>query len=230
MKAPLLLLHGALGSASQFSELEKLLENDFEVFKIDFSGHGKNELHPASISIELFTTDVLNFMAENNIESVHIFGYSMGGFVALILALQHPEKVKNIFTLATKFNWTKESAETEIKFLNPEKIKEKVPAFATHLHSLHGNKWEKLIQQTAEMMLQLGTANPLSFSELAKIKTKVLLALGDSDKMVAVQETLDAQASLKNSTFHIFQNTPHPWEQVNQKLIVEEMIRFFDEN
>ena len=227
MKPQLLLLHGALGSSAQFIELEKLLEQQFEIYKLDFSGHGKNELQSDSLSIELFSKDVMRFLDENKIDNIHIFGYSMGGFVALYLALFHPEKVNKIFTLATKFNWTRETAEAETKLLNPEKIKEKVPAFAAHLQKLHDHNWEKLMQQTTVLMLQLGSVNPLTKTELVKINKPVVLALGDKDKMVTLEETQQAQASIKNSSLHIFEDMLHPWELVNQKIIALKIMEFF---
>ena len=227
MKPPLLLLHGALGSAQQFSSFEKQLDADFEILKLDFSGHGKQDWYPSKLSIELFTQDVLAFLAQANLPKTNIFGYSMGGFVALNLALTHPEKVDKIFTLATKFNWTPESAVHEVKFLVPDKMKEKVPAFATHLKNLHGSKWEELVLQTAALMLALGDKNVLPISELSKIKKRVLLGLGDQDKMVSLAETQAVQEALSNSSFQLFANTPHPWEQVNQAQLAVELLQFF---
>ena len=227
MKPPLLLLHGALGAAYQFEKFRGELENVFDVYQFDFTGHGKEPAYEGKFSIELFRENVLSFITKKKIESVNIFGYSMGGFVALYLALQHPEKVAKIATLATKFDWTPQVAASEIKFLDSQKIKEKVPAFAKHLHQLHGEKWEMLMKQTADLLLQLGDNNPLTFQELAKIKIKVLIALGDRDKMVTLEETQAAQKSISNSTFHLFRDTPHPWEQVDQKLIAREFLRFF---
>ena len=54
----------------------------------------------------------------------------MGGYVALQLANKHPKYVQKIITLGTKFAWDKETAAKEVKMLNPEKIEEKIPAFA----------------------------------------------------------------------------------------------------
>ena len=47
-------------------------------------------------------------------------GHSMGGYVALKLALKRPELVDRIITLGTKFNWTPEVAAKEVKMLNPD--------------------------------------------------------------------------------------------------------------
>lgn len=219
MKPQLLLLHGALGAASQFIQLKERLAVNFEIAIIDFSGHGQNDVYSGDFNINLFCFDILEYLAYSNIPAVYIFGYSMGGFVALNFALQHPDKVKGIITLATKFNWTKEIAEKEAGFLVPEKIKQKVPAFANHLQQLHGNKWESLVQQTSNLLLSLGLNNPLTTFQLKQIKCKVLIALGDADKMVSLSETETAQLAISNSTLLLLHSTPHPWEQVNPVLI-----------
>src|SRR3982751_5901517 len=101
----LLLLHGAIGSSAQLIPLAKKLKSNFEVKLFDFAGHGGREL-PQSFSIELFTNDLLKWMEENSPDKIDVFGYSMGGYVALYIARYHPEKINRIFTLATKFDWT----------------------------------------------------------------------------------------------------------------------------
>ncbi|NRA47992.1 MAG: alpha/beta hydrolase, partial [Phaeodactylibacter sp.] len=125
-KLPLLLLHGALGSKAQFSALKAKLNIDFEVFDFDFQGHGGRTVE-SPFTMDLFTDNVLSFLDDNDLGKVHIFGYSMGGYVTLNTALKLPGRISKITTLGTKFDWSLESAEKEIKMLNPEKVEEKVP-------------------------------------------------------------------------------------------------------
>lgn len=221
-------LHGALGSKKHFEKITKELTGYFEVFSFDFIGHGENNLHSEGLSIELFTEDLRNFISSNNLNKPSIFGYSMGGYVALNLALNETEMIDKIFTFATKFDWNEESANRESKMLNPEKIKEKVPKYAADLYELHGDKWEKLMSQTADFMVELG-ANPLFTSETMKsINNQVLISVGDKDSMVSIEESLIAYRSLQNSSFAVFPDTIHPISKINIKRLKDEMIRFFD--
>ena len=89
----LLLLHGALGSLEQFDELETRLSKKFIVHTLNFSGHGGLPIPEEGFSIELFAKDVLNYLNNKKIDSINIFGYSMGGYVALYLAVHHPNPV-----------------------------------------------------------------------------------------------------------------------------------------
>ena len=87
----LLLLHGALGTKKQFNPIKKILAKKFEIYDFDFDGHGATELKEG-FSIELFSENVSQFLLENKIEKINIFGYSMGGYVALHAAIRNAEK------------------------------------------------------------------------------------------------------------------------------------------
>jgi pimeloyl-ACP methyl ester carboxylesterase len=223
---PLLLLHGAVGSKSQFSPLAKLNEN-FVVHTMDFSGHGGRAL-PDTFSIEKFADDVLGYLSENDLPSVNIFGYSMGGYVALYLAKHHPEKVSAVFTLATKFNWTPEIAQQETTMLDAEKIELKVPAFSKQLEMLHfPTDWKSVLKKTAEMMTGLGNQNALHTEDYRAIGQKVLIGIGDKDAMVTLEETIGVYRSLPNADLIVLPHTPHPFEKVDHERLVTEMISFF---
>lgn len=228
MKQKLLLLHGAIGSMVQLHPLAELLNKDFQIFQMNFSGHGGEDI-PDTFSIGVFAEDVLNFLNDNGIGRISIFGYSMGGYVALYLAAHHPERVGKVFTLATKFEWSTESAEKESKMLDPEKIADKLPAFAKALESRHAPlDWKQVLQKTAAMMLEMGRAGPpLTEKVLHKIDHDIKAALGDSDKIVTVTETEWAVSNLKKAKILLLENTPHPIEQVDTEGLVGEIRKFF---
>src|SRR5690349_10027502 len=119
---PLLLLHGALGSADQFDQLNKLLRDKYQVHTLNFSGHGGNPFPEQDFSIPLFALEVLHYMEENRIERPSFFGYSMGGYIAMYLAKNLSHKVESVITLATKFQWDKEIAARESKMLDANAI------------------------------------------------------------------------------------------------------------
>ncbi len=227
MKEKLLLLHGAIGGQNQFRFLKEELKNRFEVFSINFSGHGGLSL-PPSFSIGLFMEDVLLFLEQEKIKSINIFGYSMGGYVALALAKKYPEKIKKIITLATKFDWTAESSLKESKNLNPELILEKFPAFAKELEHLHSStNWKLVLVKTADMLNEMGKNPPLKWGNFNSISTPTLLALGENDKMVSQDETIKVNQEMLYSKIHILPGAPHSIEKISTKLLVEMMENFF---
>ena len=75
----LLLLHGAIGSESQFDSIKVELANDFNAFTLNFPGHGGEVIPDGGFSIEMFADAVVDFLDSNSLDKVSIFGYSMGG-------------------------------------------------------------------------------------------------------------------------------------------------------
>lgn len=226
----LLLLHGAIGAKDQLQLLGENLKQFFTVHTLNFSGHGGESI-PETFSIEQFSADVLSYMQQNRIEKVNIFGYSMGGYVGLYLAKHYPKKINKVFTLATKFQWTPEIAQREIKMLDVGRIKEKIPAFAQQLEKRHlPNDWKTVLHKTAEMMIKMGNKNPLTLNDLESIEKSVLIGIGDKDTMVTLEETINVYRKLKNSNLIVLPNTQHPIEKVNIKRLTEEVVLFFNTN
>lgn len=215
----IILLHGAIGASDQLEPLSKeLTQQGFQVFSFNFSGHGKMPFQK-NFGIEQFALELEQFIATQYLEKPNVFGYSMGGYVALYLAHKRPTFLGNIVTLGTKFEWTPEIAQKETKMLDAKTILEKVPKFAEDLKTRHGNKWELLLSKTAEMMLSLGTNNALSLNDFTSIENKVLIGLADKDTMVSLAETTAVYKQLEQGAMYMLPNTKHPVETVNIDLL-----------
>jgi esterase/lipase len=222
----IILLHGAIGAKDQLELLAaELKQHGYNVFTLNFSGHGQTPFQ-THFGIEQFVLELEQFIKENNLQQPTVFGYSMGGYVALYLAKQQPTLLGNIITLGTKFEWNPEIAQKEVKMLDSKTIIEKVPKFAEALQKRHGQDWELLLQKTAEMMLSLGNKNALSLNDFSAIENKVLIGLADKDNMVSLEETTSVYKQLKNGAMYMLPNTKHPIETVDLKLLVELVSRF----
>lgn len=224
MAPNILLLHGALGAKSQFEKLTKLLSSLFTVHVMDFEGHGKRESNK-NFSIDLFSRNVHDFLIERGIRRTHIFGYSMGGYVALDFAMKHAPRVDKIMTLGTKFNWTEESAEKETKMLDPEKIEEKVPGFAKMLaHTNSNNRWKQVVSNTAEMMRSMGAGEKFSNSDLENLQHDVLIGIGTKDKMVSADESKESASLIPNGNLKLFLDVKHPIEKMNLNILKDSLV------
>jgi len=216
----IILLHGAIGAKDQLEPLAiELKQNGYTVYTLSFSGHGQTPFQ-THFGIEQFALELEQFIKENNLQQPTVFGYSMGGYVALYLAHQQPTLLGNIITLGTKFEWNPEISAKETKMLDSKTILEKVPKFAEALQKRHGKDWELLLQKTAEMMLSLGNKNALSLNDFTAIENKVIIGLADKDTMVSLEETTLVYKQLKNGAMYMLPNTKHPIETVNVGLLV----------
>ncbi|HSD15362.1 MAG TPA: alpha/beta hydrolase [Flavobacterium sp.] len=227
---PLLLLHGALGSQTQFENLKMKLSTNYKVYSLDFTGHGSSPLTDGEpLSIASFTQQVLVFLKEHQLTNVAIFGYSMGGYVALYLAKHHPDRVGKIFTLATKFDWNPESSKKEAAMLNWEIMEQKVPKFTQYLQGLHQvDKAPRLVKETAQMMLAMGEEPPLTVDEVGGLEQPILFSVGDKDVMVSFDETLALYKSKSNNQLWVVPDTVHAFEKVNLDRLSSEIECFFN--
>lgn len=215
----IILLHGAIGAKDQLRPLaENLQTKGFIPHLLSFSGHG-SEPFAAEFGISQFVGELHRFILEKRLEQPSVFGYSMGGYVALQLALQYPELIGKIATLATKFAWTPDGARKEAAMLDVAALREKVPQFATVLQNRHSAGWIELLEKTSGMIKSLGEKPLLGSGELNLIKNKVLLGVGDLDTMVSLDETINTFQTIPQAGLYVLPGTKHPIETVSVDLL-----------
>jgi len=92
---PLIILHGLFGSARNWQGIAKQLAESYSVYTLDLRNHGSSP-HADVMDYESMAADVLAFMEQNELEDAIVLGHSMGGKVAMQLALSAPEKVSQL--------------------------------------------------------------------------------------------------------------------------------------
>ena len=102
--APLLLLHGGLGSIDMFRELVlPQLAQAHEVIAVDLHGHGRTRLGERAISITDMGDDMAAVLETLGLPQVDAMGYSLGAGVAFRLAVQHPARVRRLVLVSAGF-------------------------------------------------------------------------------------------------------------------------------
>lgn len=101
-EAPVLLLHGLLGSKRNFSTLAtalcQRLEKRRRVIGVDLRNHGESQ-HAADMTYASMVQDVVDFMDQQQLERVVLVGHSMGGKVAQAMSVLHPERVEGLVAM-----------------------------------------------------------------------------------------------------------------------------------
>lgn len=224
-KKDIILLHGALGTSAQFAPLIGYLESEYNVHTFDLPAHGELAYQSDLLSMYSFANYVRNYIIKNNLQKPLVFGFSMGGFVALTLQSQ-TNIFGKIMTLNTKLKWDYETAIKEQKMFDPEIILEKVPHYADMLIAMHGaDNWKNLLNKHKELMLVIAKSTPLSDYALSKIDIPVLLTKGDKDNMVTSEETREVADKL-GAGYYEFENTAHPIEKINLELLSDKIKEF----
>ena len=88
---PLVLLHGGLFDIDQqFAPLLPSLSENRQVVALDFQGHGRTNDIDRPLSAAGLASDVLGLLDHLGLDRVDVFGNSVGGAVALYLAIKAP--------------------------------------------------------------------------------------------------------------------------------------------
>lgn len=92
---PLIIIHGLFGSADNWRTLSKKFAGQYRVIALDLRNHGRSP-HISGMDYPAMAADVLALMDQLGLEKAHILGHSMGGKVAMQLAMNHPERLEKL--------------------------------------------------------------------------------------------------------------------------------------
>lgn len=93
---PLLILHGFLGMSDNWKTLGvQYAALGFEVHLLDLRNHGRS-FHDAAFSYAVMVQDVLDYCTHYGLQNISVIGHSMGGKLAMLLATQHPDLVRQL--------------------------------------------------------------------------------------------------------------------------------------
>lgn len=90
---PLLLLHGFTGSSASWEKQIIAFSTHFRTIAVDLLGHGRTDspADPNRYRMEQAAADIIAILDELKAAPAHLLGYSMGGRLALYLAVNYPE-------------------------------------------------------------------------------------------------------------------------------------------
>jgi pimeloyl-ACP methyl ester carboxylesterase len=233
MSDAILLLHGALGDRGTLrpvaDALAPLLPAGTTVHAHEFAGHGAtpdpDAADDAPYDVARLAAGVLDAMDAQGIAAATLFGYSMGGYVALLLAAEHPTRVRAVVTLATKLAWTPEGAARETSRLDAGAIRAKVPRFAELLAARHAGAggWESVLARTAAMMHGIAARPLVTADVLARVACPARVCVGDRDATVTLDECVAAVRALPRGELAVLPGTAHPLEQADPARVAREI-------
>src|SRR6476660_1433488 len=97
---PIVLLHGGLGSGEMFGPVLSQLAEHHLVVTPDLQGHGRTADIERPIDIRLMAGDIAALIDHLGLDKPDVVGYSLGGGVALQLAVKYPDKVRRLVVVS----------------------------------------------------------------------------------------------------------------------------------
>jgi 3-oxoadipate enol-lactonase len=98
---PVVLIAGLRLDLSDYHGIDSWLAQKYQVLAFDNRGAGRTDKPDTPYSIEIMADDTAELLQTLGIKAASIIGISMGGRIALELALQHPELVKKLVLVST---------------------------------------------------------------------------------------------------------------------------------
>ena len=89
---PLVILHGLFGSGKNWQSHARRFAENFQVFTVDLRNHGES-FHADEMNYSVMAADVARLLYRLELSDCYILGHSMGGKVAMMLALHNPDLV-----------------------------------------------------------------------------------------------------------------------------------------
>jgi pimeloyl-ACP methyl ester carboxylesterase len=176
---PLLLLHGAYMTADMMAPLATGLARTRRVIVPEQQGHGRTADVDRPITYEQMADDTAALAQSLELEQADVVGYSMGGGVALRLAIQHPGLVRRLVVASAGYRYDGMPAEAIAMF----------PSISAEMFA--GSPMEEAYQRLAPdpgrfpvLVDKLKTLDTTDFAwddDLPRIAAPMLIVLGDSD-------------------------------------------------
>jgi pimeloyl-ACP methyl ester carboxylesterase len=203
---PLLLLNGGLSTISIFSNVIPELSKHFRVIVADAPGEGRSE-QADSLSYKILASYTSKMIDLLKLDSVYVYGFSLGGAIALQLAADRPDKVKMTIVHSAIYNYDGFGPGFGGDKVTPEMM-EAHPQFWLNDHlkkSPQKEKWKKFLQDFTKMM---SAREVISEERLKQIKHPVLVVQGDQD-LIRPEHALQMHGLIKGSQLCIMPATSH---------------------
>ena len=213
------LVHGLGARAEYWSNLAPyLVQSGFRVYIPDLLGYGRSD-RPAdfSYSVRDEAAVVVGFMDALGLKQVELGGWSMGGWIAVLVAVQHPERISRLMLFdaagldipltfdTALFTPSTVAQLDELKaLLSPQP--QPIPAFIARdiLRNFRRNGW--VVQRALATML---TAQDVIDNVLPQLKMPVLLLWGSLDRVTPLDRGETMHRLIPQSQLDVFPGCGH---------------------
>jgi len=217
---PIVLVHGLGGRAEDWANLmPQFIRGGHRVFAIDLLGFGRSARpRDAAYSIPQEAGIVEKFIADQNLDRTDLAGWSMGGWIAMRIAIDEPEHIRRVAiydSAGLRYNvpfdvslfWPDNPTKlATLRDLLSPGIAPPVPALIQRdIFRLTGrNAW--IIQRSMQSML---TGADILDGKLAALKMPVLIVWGKQDKVTPVAVAYIIHAQVPQSVLEIYDGCGH---------------------
>jgi pimeloyl-ACP methyl ester carboxylesterase len=203
--APVLLLHGGLGSGDDWAlQIPALTAAGHRVIALDSRGHGRSTRGPGAMHYQRMADDVIAVLDHLHIERTALIGWSDGGIIGLDLAIRHPGRLSRLVAFAA-------NARTDgIRLDGPAN------AVGDAYAEKAANDYRKRSPTPGDYRAFLAAMDAMWTSEpdysdlqLATIRTPTLIAAGEHDEYIRADHTRAIAAAIPGAQLVVLPGMSH---------------------
>lgn len=180
---PLVMLHGAFMNIDLMGDILSGLAQTRQVIAIELQAHGRtNDIADRPLSYEQLADDVDALMGEIGVDKADVFGYSLGGGVALQLAIRHPERVNKLVVVSATYSsdgWYPELMDL-METMTAELFAGSPPETEYMRLAPNPENWPALVEKVAALNL---AGYDWPDEDIQGIESPALIIIADSDQV-----------------------------------------------
>lgn len=214
---PLVFVHGLGAESLNWVPAMLSYRHHFHVYAIDLLGHGETEKPDIAYSISQQSEMVHDFLVQQGATPADVVGVSMGGWITLKLAIDHPESVNRLvvadaaglkfetpITVKSFLPATHEEFVQFMAMLTPRVHDMPYPLRRDFLHHVGNNAWI-----TRRIFASFLTYQDVLDGKLQQIKAPVLIVWGKQENMIPMSVGEKMREQLPNSSMLVCNDSGH---------------------
>ncbi|MHA1217426.1 MAG: alpha/beta fold hydrolase [Candidatus Heimdallarchaeaceae archaeon] len=215
----------------------ELLSTKMRCVGYDHRGSGESVALPETITKQAYVDDLISVMDKLGVEQCILGGESFGGTVAILAALQHPERFKGLVIVDTSNSSATPLNEGEKQFINLIKsnhllaIQEFINSVFPEPDIEHLKRWGVRIcmkpkPEVAVRCVELGAEGETNV-QVQDIKIPTLVVYGNKDSEAAIEHCTYLAKNIPNATLKVVEGAGHVPILTRPYEVVEEIERRF---
>ena len=212
-----LLLHGGMSQSEGFDGRLAPSVMGFNVHSYDRAGHGRSPDQTGSFHFDFQFEEAIAFLEDVVKEPAHLIGFSDGGIISLLVAINRPDLIRTITLIGANYHYS--AVQPPVKPWKPDEIERaKYAKFSPDAP-------ETLDKKIRKMAKIWNTEPTMSLKQLRTIKVPTLVIAGDDD-VVTLKHTNEIYEAIEKSRLAIIPGASHLIDK-DQPQLLNKVIRDF---
>ena len=197
----LVLLHGGLSATEDWDTyILPAIESSHHVFGYDRTAHGRTGDRAGSLHFTFQTVEAIAYLEDVVKEPAHLIGWSDGGIIALMIAIQRPDLVLSIIAIGANYHFDNGGGPIPDWPITDEDRAE---------HAMRSPDTPAALDEKVSRMRRIWNSEPtMTLTDLAKIQCPALILAGD-DELFSIEHTGSMYEAIPEGQLAIIPGTSH---------------------